>query len=117
MGKRSKDQVLSYVRKEIAKTSKRNWSEQGIEPGNVVRLQFTSELSSSSAEVDNYVVGNYENTHYSLVSLSDGEVIAIADSIDELKDIAEEGCDSDIELVDSWPNVTIYYADCYDLYI
>ncbi|TLQ21742.1 hypothetical protein [Lactobacillus helveticus] len=55
-------------------------------------------------ETDNYIIANDENTNYSLVSLTNGKVIATADSIDCLKSVAEKKCDSSIELIEEWPN-------------
>lgn len=80
----------------------RKWSEQGIEPGWVVKLKFVDEAEALYPDTDNYIIT--KNTNYALVSLTDGEVIATADSIDYLKSVAEKTCDSSIELVDAWPN-------------
>ena len=81
----------------------RKWSEQGIEPGWVVQLKFVDD-EDLDADTDNYIIANHLNKSYSLVSLTDGEVIATADSVDCLKSVAEKTCDSSIELVDAWPN-------------
>lgn len=81
----------------------RKWSEQGIEPGWVVQLKFVDD-EDLDADTDNYIIANHLNKNYSLVSLTDGEVIATADSVDCLKSVAEKTCDSSIELVDAWPN-------------
>lgn len=82
----------------------RKWSELGIEPGWVVQLKFVYENEDLAADTDNYIIANRLNKNYSLVSLTDGEVIATADSIDYLKSVAEKTCDSSIELVDAWSN-------------
>lgn len=82
----------------------RKWSEQGIEPGWIVQLKFVYENEDLDADIDNYIIANHLNKSYSLVSLTDGEVIATADSVDCLKSVAEKMCDSSIELVDAWPN-------------
>ena len=81
----------------------KKWSELGIEPGWIVQLKFVDENEDLDTETDNYIIANDENTNYSLVSLTDGEVIATADSVDYLKSVAEKTCDSSIELVDEWP--------------
>lgn len=81
----------------------RKWSEQGIEPGWVVQLKFVDD-EDLDADTDNYIIANHLNKSYSLVSLTDGEVIATADSVDCLKSVAEKTCGSSIELVDAWPN-------------
>ena len=82
----------------------RKWSELGIEPGWVVQLKFVYENEDLAADTDNYIIANHLNKNYSLVSLTDGEVIATADSVDCLKSVAEKTCDSSIELVEAWPN-------------
>ena len=82
----------------------KQWSEQGIKPGWVVELKFVSEDENSDRETDNYIISNDRNKLYSLISLTDGEVIATATSVDLLKSVAEIACDSSIELVDLWPN-------------
>lgn len=81
----------------------RKWSEQGIEAGWVVQLKFVDD-EDLDADTDNYIIANHLNKNYSLVSLTDGEVIATADSVDYLKSVAEKTCDSSIELVETWPN-------------
>ena len=81
----------------------RKGSEQGIESGWVVQLKFVDD-EDLDADTDNYIIANHLNKSYSLVSLTDGEVIAIADEVDYLKSVAEKTCDSSIELVDAWPN-------------
>lgn len=81
----------------------RKWSEQGIEAGWVVQLKFVDD-EDLDADTDNYIIANHLNKNYSLVSLTDGEVIATADSVDYLKSVAEKTCDSSIELVEAWPN-------------
>ena len=81
----------------------RKWSEQGIEAGWVVQLKFVDD-EDLDVDTDNYIIANHLNKNYSLVSLTDGEVIATADSVDYLKSVAEKTCDSSIELVDAWPN-------------
>ena len=81
----------------------RKWSEQGIESGWVVQLKFVDD-EDLDADTDNYIIASHLNKSYSLVSLTDGEVIAIADEVDYLKSVAEKTCDSSIELVDAWPN-------------
>ena len=81
----------------------RKWSEQGFEPGWVVQLKFVDD-EGLDTDTDNYIIANHLNKNYSLVSLTDGEVIATADSVDCLKSVAEKTCDSSIELVDAWPN-------------
>lgn len=81
----------------------KEWSEQGFEPGWVVQLKFVDD-EGLDTDTDNYIIANHLNTNYSLVSLTDGEVIATADSVDCLKSVAEKTCDSSIELVDAWPN-------------
>lgn len=82
----------------------RKWSEQGIGAGWIVQLKFVYENEDLDADTDNYIIANHSNKSYSLVSLTDGEVIATADSVDCLKSVAEKTCDSSIELVDAWPN-------------
>lgn len=82
----------------------RKWSEQGIGDGWIVQLKFADENEDSYPDTDNYIIANYLNKSYSLVSLTDGEVIATANSVDCLKSVAEKACDSSIELVDAWPN-------------
>lgn len=81
----------------------RKWSEQGIEAGWVVQLKFVDD-EDLDADTDNYIIANHLNKNYSLVSLTNGEVIATADSVDYLKSVAEKTCDSSIELVEAWPN-------------
>lgn len=81
----------------------RKWSEQGIGAGWVVQLKFV-DAEDLDADTDNYIIANHLNKNYSLVSLTDGEVIAIADEVDYLKSVAEKTCDSSIELVEAWPN-------------
>lgn len=81
----------------------KEWSEQGFEPGWVVQFKFVDD-EGLDTDTDNYIIANHLNTNYSLVSLTDGEVIATADSVDCLKSVAEKTCDSSIELVDAWPN-------------
>ena len=81
----------------------RKWSEQGIEAGWVVQLKFVDD-EDLDANTDNYIIANHLNKKYSLVSLTNGEVIATADSVDYLKSVAEKTCDSSIELVEAWPN-------------
>ena len=81
----------------------RKWSEQGIESGWVVQLKFVDD-EDWDADTDNYIIANHLNKSYSLASLTDGEVIAIADEVDYLKSVAEKTCDSSIELVEAWPN-------------
>lgn len=81
----------------------RKWSEQGIESGWVVQLKFVDD-EDLDADTDNYIIANHLNKNYSLVSLTDGEVIATADEVDCLKSVAEKTCDSSIELVEAWPN-------------
>lgn len=82
----------------------RKWSEQGIGAGWIVQLKFADENEDSYPDTDNYIIANHLNKSYSLVSLTDGEVIATADSVDCLKSEAEKACDSRIELVDAWSN-------------
>lgn len=83
----------------------RKWSEQGFEPGWVVQLKFVDDEGlDTDTDTDSYIIANAKNTNYSLVSLTDGEVIATADSVEHLKSVAEKTCDSSIELVDAWPN-------------
>ena len=82
----------------------KKWSELGIEPGWIVQLKFVDENEDLDTETDNYIIANDENTNYSLVSLTDGEVIATANSVDCLKSVAEKACDSRIELVEAWSN-------------
>lgn len=79
----------------------RKWSEQGIGVGWIVQLKFADDKALDT-DTDNYIIA--KNTNYSLVSLTDGEVIATADSVDYLKSVAEKTCDSSIELIDEWPN-------------
>ena len=81
----------------------RKWSEQGIEAGWVVQLKFVDD-EDLDADTDNYIIANHLNKNYSLVSLTNGEVIATADSVDYLKSVAEKTCASSIELVEAWPN-------------
>lgn len=80
----------------------RKWSEQGIGVGWIVQLKFADENEDSYPDTDNYIIANHLNKSYSLVSLTDGEVIATADSVDCLKSEAEKACDSRIELVEAW---------------
>lgn len=87
----------------------RKWSEQGIEAGWVVQLKFADENEDSYPDADNYIIA--KNTNYALVSLTDGEVIATADSVDCLKSVAEEACDSKIELVEAWSNARDWGID------
>lgn len=86
----------------------KKWSEQGIESGWVVQLKFTNEDEDLDtyldAEIDDFIIASHLMKSYSLVSLTDGEVIATADSVDCLKSVAEKTCDSSIELVEAWPN-------------
>ena len=82
----------------------RKWSEQGIGAGWIVQLKFADENEDSYPDTDNYIIASHLNKSYSLVSLTDGEVIAIADEVDYLKSVAEKTCDSSIELVEAWPN-------------
>ena len=88
----------------------RKWSEQGIESGWIVQLKFVDD-EDLDADTDNYIIANYLNRTYSLVSLTDGEVIATADSVDCLKSVAEEACDSKIELVEAWSNARDWGID------
>lgn len=81
----------------------RKWSEQGIGAGWIVQLKFVDD-EDLDANTDNYIIANHLNKKYSLVSLTDGEVIATADEVDYLKSVAEKTCDSSIELIDAWPN-------------
>lgn len=81
----------------------RKWSEQEFEPGWVVQLKFVDDEGlDTDTDTDSYIIA--KNTNYSLVSLTDGEVIATADSVNYLKSVAEKTCGSSIELVDAWPN-------------
>ncbi|AGQ23706.1 MAG: hypothetical protein ACTHV0_06755 [Lactobacillus helveticus] len=80
----------------------KKWSEQGIGVGWIVQLKFADENEALYPDTDNYIIT--KNVNYALASLTDGEVIAAADSIDCLKSVAEKMCDSKIELVDAWPN-------------
>ena len=82
----------------------KKWSEQGIESGWIVQLKFVDENEDSYPDTDNYIIANHLNKNYSLVSLTNGELIATADSVDYLKSVAEKTCDSSIELVEAWPN-------------
>lgn len=82
----------------------RKWSEQGIKPGWIVQLKFVHEDKALDAETDNFIIANDKNINYSLVSLTDGKIIATADSVDYLKSVAEKACDSSIELIEKWPN-------------
>lgn len=88
----------------------KKWSEQGIESGWIVQLKFVDD-EDLDADTDNYIIANHLNKNYSLVSLTDGEVIATADSVDCLKSVAEEACDSKIELVDAWSNARDWGID------
>ena len=100
--------ALGISKKEIEmrKTKmNRKWSEQEIKPGWIVQLKFVHEDKALDAETDNYIIANDKNTNYSLVSLTDGKVIATADSVDYLKSVAEKACDSSIELIEEWPNI------------
>ena len=81
----------------------RKWSEQGIGAGWIVQLKFVDD-EDLDADTDNYIIANHLNKNYSLVSLTNGEVIATANSVDYLKSVAEKTCDSSIELVEAWPN-------------
>lgn len=87
----------------------RKWSEQGIEPGWIVQLKFADENEDSYPDTDNYIIA--KNTNYALVSLTDGEVIATANSVDCLKSAAEKACDSRIELVEAWSNARDWGID------
>ena len=89
----------------------RKWSEQGIGAGWIVQLKFADKNEDSYPDTDNYIIANHLNKNYSLVSLTDGEVIATADSVDCLKSVAEEACDSRIELVDAWSNARDWGID------
>ena len=80
----------------------RKWSEQGIGAGWIVQLEFADENEDSYPDTDNYIIASHLNKSYSLVSLTDGEVIATADSVDCLKSLAEKTCDSRIKLVEAW---------------
>ena len=85
----------------------KKWSEQGIKSGWIVQLKLVYEGKAGKAfdtVTDNYIIANYENLDYSLVSLTDGKVIATADSIDCLQSVAEKTCDSSIELIEEWPS-------------
>ena len=88
----------------------RKWSEQGIESGWIVQLKFVDD-EDLDADTDNYIIANHLNKNYSLVSLTDGEVIATADSVDCLKSVVEEACDSKIELVEAWSNARDWGID------
>ena len=88
----------------------RKWSEQGIEAGWVVQLKFVDD-EDLDADTDNYIIANHLNKNYSLVSLTDGEVIATADSVNYLKSVAEKTCDSKIELVEAWSNARDWGID------
>ena len=89
----------------------RKWSEQGIGAGWIVQLEFVDENEDSYPNTDNYIIASHLNKSYSLVSLTDGEVIATADSVDCLKSLAEEACDSKIELVEAWSNARDWGID------
>lgn len=89
----------------------RKWSEQGIGAGWIVQLEFADENEDSYPDTDNYIIASHLNKSYSLVSLTDGEVIATADSVDCLKSLAEKTCDSRIELVDAWSNARDWGID------
>lgn len=87
----------------------RKWSEQGIGAGWIVQLKFADENEDSYP--DNYIIASHLNKSYSLVSLTDGEVIATADSVDCLKSVAEKACDSRIEIVEAWSNARDWGID------
>lgn len=87
----------------------KKWSEQGIGAGWVVQLEFADKNEDLYPYTDNYIIA--KNKNYALVSLTDGEVIATADSVDCLKSVAEEACDSKIELVDAWYNARDWGID------
>lgn len=89
----------------------RKWSEQGIGVGWIVQLKFADENEDSYPDTDNYIIASHLNKSYSLISLTDGEVIATADSVDCLKSVAEKACDSRIELVDAWSNARDWGID------
>ncbi|MDY4500755.1 MAG: hypothetical protein SPE36_02405 [Lactobacillus johnsonii] len=87
----------------------RKWSEQGIGAGWIVQLEFADKNEDLYPDADNYIIA--KNANYALVSLTDGEVIATADSVDCLKSVAEKACDSRIELVDAWSNARDWGID------
>ena len=87
----------------------RKWSEQGIGAGWIFQLEFADENEDSYPDTDNYIIA--KNTNYALVSLTDGEVIATANSVDCLKSVAEKACDSRIELVEAWSNARDWGID------
>ena len=85
----------------------KKWAEQGIKSGWIVQLKLVYEGEAGKAldaETDNYIIANYEKLDYSLVSLTNGNVLATAYSIDCLKSVAEKTCDSSIELIEEWPS-------------
>ena len=87
----------------------KKWSEQGIGAGWIVQLKFADKNEDLYPDTDNYIITKNEN--YVLVSLTDGEVIATADSVDCLKSVAEKACDSKIELVEAWSNARDWGID------
>ena len=89
----------------------KKWSEQGIGAGWIVQLKSVYENEALDAETDNYIIASHLNKSYSLVSLTDGEVIATADSVDCLKSVAEKACDSRIEIVEVWSNARDWGID------
>lgn len=89
----------------------RKWSEQGIGAGWIVQLKSVYENKALDVDIDNYIIASNLNKSYSLVSLTDGEVIATADSVDCLKSEAEKTCDSRIELVEAWSNARDWGID------
>ena len=82
----------------------KKWSEQGIKSGWIVKFKFVDVDKALDTKPDDYIIANDDNLIYSLVSLTDGEVIATADSVDCLKSVAEKTWDSSIELLKKWPN-------------
>ena len=87
----------------------KKWSEQGIGAGWIVQLKFADKNEDLYPDTDNYIITKNEN--YVLVSLTDGEVIATADSVDCIKSVAEKACDSKIELVEAWSNARDWGID------
>lgn len=87
----------------------KKWSEQGIGVGWIVQLKFVDKNEDSYPDTANYIIA--KNTNYALVSLTDGEVIATANSVDCLKSVAEKACDSRIELVEAWSNARDWGID------
>lgn len=111
--------------------NKENWS-KGIRPGSIVRLRMKdTPLPSNESEddvdfhlvifdtedvgVDNYIVGTYNDGLYSLVSITRGDTIAVAGTIEDLIDVAQINYHSDIELVNKWFDLNCFLSNFYGI--